>query len=386
MAATVVALTASGTSTGAVRSQTTSEIGTQLAELKGSDTVAADTFGSSVAISGATAVVGAEGHDKNAGRAYVFTEAGGVWKQTTELKGSDTVANDGFGDSVAISGTTALVGAYGHADTAGRAYVFTEAAGIWKQVAELRGSDTVAHDSFGISVAISGATAVIGAGGRASFAGRAYVFTETAGVWKQTAKLKAFDTVANDGFGDSVAISSTIAIVGASGHASSAGRAYVFTKTAGVWKQTAELKGSDTVTRDGFGDSVAISGSTGIVGAAGHASFAGAAYVFTKTAGLWKQTAKLTGSDTGANDGFGDSVAISDTTAVVGAGGHASSAGTAYVFTEKAGVWKQTAELKGYDTVTQDGFGGSVATLGTIAVVGATGHVKKAGRTYVFEA
>ena len=72
MAATVVALTASGTSTGAVRSQTTSEIGTQLAELKGSDTVAADTFGSSVAISGATAVVGAEGHDKNAGRAYVF--------------------------------------------------------------------------------------------------------------------------------------------------------------------------------------------------------------------------------------------------------------------------------------------------------------------------
>jgi len=77
-----------------------------------------------VAISGTTAIVGAHGHAKNAGRAYVFTKTPAAWKQVAELKDSDTVAGDYFGASVAISGTTAVVGAFVHANDAGRAYVF----------------------------------------------------------------------------------------------------------------------------------------------------------------------------------------------------------------------------------------------------------------------
>ena len=96
----------------------------QTAELKGGDTVSPDHFGYSVAVSGTTAVVGAENHAKEAGRAYVFSETKGAWKQVAELKGSDTAAGDVFGASVAVSGVTALVGAYGHGDLAGRAYVF----------------------------------------------------------------------------------------------------------------------------------------------------------------------------------------------------------------------------------------------------------------------
>ncbi|HXP33261.1 MAG TPA: hypothetical protein VN820_04545 [Acidimicrobiales bacterium] len=92
--------------------------------MKGSDTVAKDSFGSSVAISGTTAVVGATGHANGAGRAYLLTKTGATWKQVAELKGSDTVARDGFGWSVAISGNTAVVGAIDHAFSAGRAYVF----------------------------------------------------------------------------------------------------------------------------------------------------------------------------------------------------------------------------------------------------------------------
>ena len=95
----------------------------QVAELEGSDTVAKDDFGCSVAISGTTAVVGADGHAK-AGRAYVFTETTSGWKQAAELKGSDTVVGDDLGESVAISSTTAIVGAWGHAKNIGRAYVF----------------------------------------------------------------------------------------------------------------------------------------------------------------------------------------------------------------------------------------------------------------------
>jgi hypothetical protein len=118
-------LLASTASAVAASPRTTTSIGTQLAELKGSDTVAGDAFGVSVAISGTTAIVGAFGHASFAGRAYVFTKTTTGWKQAAELKGSDTVAGDRFGASVAISGTTAIVGAWDHASGAGRAYVFT---------------------------------------------------------------------------------------------------------------------------------------------------------------------------------------------------------------------------------------------------------------------
>jgi hypothetical protein len=296
--------------------------------------------------------------------------------RSPELKGSDTVAGDYFGLSVAISGTTAVVGA---AHRGGRAYVFTETAGVWKQVAELKGG-LASAGGFGLSVAISGTTAIVGDPYDANSYGRAYVFTETAGVWKRVAALKASFTLNDDFFGGSVAISGTTAIVGAYG-ASDAGRAYVFTEAAGVWSQVAELKGSDIVAYDHFGGSVSISGTSAVVGAPGAFSqnTPGRAYMFTETAGVWTQVAELKGSDT-ASDYFGGSVAIAGTSAVVGAEDDAGSAGRAYVFTETAGVWSQVADLKGSDTIAGDFFGLSVAISGTTAVVGAPGH----GRAYVF--
>jgi hypothetical protein len=280
---TVIAVTvmplAGGTSTAAVRSSTTPTIGRQLAELKGSDTVARDDFGSSVAISGTTAVVGTSGTDY-AGRAYVFTKTSSGWKQTAELMGSDVVAGDEFGASVSIWGTTVVVGAESHANNAGRAYVFTKTSSGWKQTAELKGSDTVANDWFGWSVTVFDRTIVVGATGHGNYAGRAYVFTNTAGVWKETAELKGSDTTAGDFFGYSVAISGTTAIVGAENIANKAGAAYVFTKTRAAWPQVAEVEGSDTTAGDWFGSSVAISGTTAVVGAPGHAKYAGEAYVF----------------------------------------------------------------------------------------------------------
>jgi hypothetical protein len=106
----------------------------------------------------------------------VFTKTATGWKQAAELKGSDTEAGDDFGGSVAVSGTTAIVGASGHAGAAGRAYVFTKTATGWTQAAEVDGSDTVAGDWFGESVAISSSLAIVGAGNHASAAGRAYMF------------------------------------------------------------------------------------------------------------------------------------------------------------------------------------------------------------------
>lgn len=123
MAATALPLTAIGSLAEASKSSIP-PIGKQLAELKGSDTVSLDEFGSSVAVSGTTAVVGAPSYIKGVGRAYVFTKTASGWKQVAELKGSDTVPGDFFGRSVAVSGTTAVVGTPYHANATGRAYLF----------------------------------------------------------------------------------------------------------------------------------------------------------------------------------------------------------------------------------------------------------------------
>jgi len=310
-------------------------LGEQLAELKGSDTLSGDAVGVSVAISDTTAVVGAPGSAKDAGRVYVFNNMAAGWKEAAMLTGSDTATGDFFGYSVAISGTTAVVGAPGYAKNAGRAYIFTRTATGWHQAAELRGPDTMAGDYFGDSVTVSGATAAIGADGHNKSAGRVYVFTDYAAGWKQVAEFRGSNTVAGDGFGYTVAISGPTAIVGAPDHGKYAGRAYLFTNTAAGWKQAAELKGSDTIGDNGFGVSVAISGTTAIAGAPGFSKATGRAYVFAKTGEVWEQASELKGLDTVAGDDFGYAVAVSGTTAVVGAPGIAKVAGRVYAFTTR---------------------------------------------------
>ncbi|MGA2528950.1 MAG: hypothetical protein ABSG36_07275 [Acidimicrobiales bacterium] len=382
LGAVFVSLLAGCTSTAA--RPPASRLVSQQAILKGSDVIGSVMFGTSTAISGATAVVGTAGAS-DAGRAYVFRKTASGWTQVAELKGSDAKAEDGFASSVAISGTTIVVGAPGHADNAGRAYVFAQTSSGWKQVAELEGSDTLADESFGWSVAISGTTIVVGAVGYHAYAGKAYVFSETGSAWTQTAELVPSPSKAKDGFGTSVAVSGSTAIVGAEG-VDKAGATFVFAKSLLGWTQVAQLKGSDTADGDSFGASVGISGSRAVVGAYGHAASSGRAYVFTGTDGVWTQAAELKGSDTSAGDYFGVSVAISGTTVVVGAYESAKQAGRAYLFKQKVSGWKQTAELTGSNIAKADFLGSSAAISGTTVVVGAYGYGGRAGRAYVYNA
>src|SRR5207244_2622086 len=134
--------------------------------------------------------------------------------------------------SVAVSGDTALVGAYG--DNHGSVYVFTRAGGVWTQQAKLTASDGAVGDVFGYNVALSGDTALVGARNANAQQGAAYVFTRSGGVWTQQQKLTAGDGVAQDHFGRGVALSGDTALVGASGDDvgaanTSEGSAYVFT-------------------------------------------------------------------------------------------------------------------------------------------------------------
>jgi len=323
---------------------------TEDAKLTASDGAAGDFFGFSVSMSGDKAVVGAQGDDDagpDSGSAYVFEKDGGTWTQTAKLTASDDEAGDSFGVSVSISGDKAVVGAAFDDDAgpdSGSAYVFEKDGGTWTQTAKLTASDDEAGDSFGVSVSMSGDTAVVGAlldDDSGADSGSAYVFEKDGGTWTQTAKLTASDGAAGDFFGFSVSMSGDTAVVGAlldDDSGADSGSAYVFEKDGGTWTQTAKLTASDDAARDSFGDSVSISGDKAVVGARGDDDAgpdSGSAYVFEKDGGTWTQTAKLTASDGAGGDRFGSSVSISGDKAVVGAAfdnDAGSRSGSAYVF------------------------------------------------------
>ncbi len=274
----------------------------------------------------------ADSNDNDEGAAYVFTKPASGWAdmtQTAKLTAFGAAAGDEFGISVAVDGNTILVGAHQNDSDDGAAYVFTKPFTGWadsSETAKLIASDAAADDEFGISVALDGDTAVIGArqdDDNGSQSGSAYVFTKVSGVWSQKAKLIASDGAANDEFGISVAVDGDTAVIGARQGDTRNGAAYVFTKVSGVWSQKAKLTADDGAADDEFGISVAVEGDTAVIGAYqddDHGDLSGSAYVFTQdSSGGWRQRDKLTASDGAARDRYGYSVGVSGDTVVVGA-------------------------------------------------------------------
>ncbi len=372
----------------------------QQAYLKASNTGSDDRFGQTVAIDEDTVIIGAPRESSNAtgvnasqsddsaidaGAAYVFTRIDGVWTQQAYLKASNAEAGDRFGQSVAITGDTVLIGAANEGSngeqndnseqTSGAAYVFTRTTDVWTQQAYLKASNSSnSHgDRFGNSVSISGDTLVIGAFSENSDAigvngeqntesaldaGAAYVYTRNVDTWTQQAYLKASNAESGDHFGISVSIDENTIVVGArdessnaitingdqnDNSASQAGAAYIFTRTADTWIQQAYLKASNAEGNDQLGQSVDIAGDTVVVGAHressnatevdgnqsdNSASTAGAAYVFNRSDDIWSQQAYLKASNTSELDFFGWSVAIAGDTVVIGASRENSSATT----------------------------------------------------------
>ncbi|MBN8429045.1 MAG: hypothetical protein J0L65_16440, partial [Xanthomonadales bacterium] len=311
---------------------------TQQAKLVAADGAASDYFGWSVAVDGDTALVGAVldavGANSFQGSVYVFARSGTTWTQQAELTAGDGETYDLFGTSVALDGDTALVGAYGDnvgaASDQGSAYVFTRSDTTWTQQAKLVAGDGARGDEFGYSVALDGDTALVGAYqdyvGANSGQGSAYVFTRSDTTWTQQTKLVAGDGEAGDRFGISVALDGDTALVGA--HSTGAlninpGSAYVFTRGGTTWLQQAKLLAGDGVELDLFGTSVDLDGDTALVGAHGYDvgvnSYQGSAYVFTRRGTTWAQAATLTAATGAAADHFGTSVALSSTMALVGA-------------------------------------------------------------------
>jgi hypothetical protein len=363
---------------------------------------AGDQFGRSVAVSGNTVVVGAPFDDTGAtdsGRAYVFNATTGAL--LTTLSNPAPAAGDNFGSSVAISGNTIVVGAEGdETDTfvpglilaTGSAFIFNASTGALNATLEPDNLFLASGQRFGHSVAVSGNSVVVGAyqdNGANLFGGTARVYNATTGAW--------LDTIINptpavgDQFGFSVAISGNTIVVGAPGDNAFDGRAYVFDATTG--STTSTLVNPSPAAGDQFGSSVGVSGNTAVVGAPTDdtgATDAGRAYLFNATTG--GVLANIANPTVGAGDVFGSAVAISGSRAVVGARADdtgVANAGRAYVFSATTGALTTTLDNLRRPLPSGEQFGTSVAVSGNIVAVGAyldsTGNPNN-GRAYLYNA
>ncbi len=405
-------------------------------------------FGNPVAVAGNTMVVGslfdsydADGDgtlEANAGSAYIYLRsAQGSWNLLKQLKPSGARTLGQFGTSVAISGNTLVIGAGG----ANAAYIFQKDQGgvnNWGEVKKLVASDGTQRDRFGESVAISGNTVVVGAPFEAHdvdgngtddlLVGAAYIFFKDKGGtnnWGEVKKLIASDAQINPGrvgelFGNSVAISGPTVVVGAvfdlrdtDGNGTEefdVGAAYIFEKDQGGvnnWGEVKKLIASDGGQADRFGGSLAIAGTTVVVGAPaerhdadgilGDELSVGAAYIFEKDQGgpnAWGEVKKLVASDDTLGDEFGTAVAISGDVIAIGASEKRVgqlNPGAAYLFERNQGganTWGEAKQLLASDGEDFDRFGSAVAISGTTVVVGAPeddDNAEDAGSVYVFE-
>ncbi len=362
------------------------------------------------------------GENKEQGVAYVFTVPASGWanaKQIAELTANGGEEKELFGRSVAIAGNTIVVGApfrkVGANAMQGEAYVFVKPTSGWAgplhQIARLTAEGGEAGEDLGESVAVSGETAIVGAPSRSEKHGAAYVFVMAPGGWAnatQTAELTAKGGEKEDELGYSVAVSGDTIVAGAFGHMVGSnekqGAAYVFLPAAGGWEpdmtQTAELTVSGGEAKEGFGESVAVAGATVVVGAPSRSEKQGAAYVFAMPASGWAgsltQTAELTAKGGEKEDELGQSVAISGDTVVAGAPhrkvGANEQQGAAYVFVMGPGGWAnatQTAEPSAGNGGAKDHLGEAVAVSGDTVLAGAPAHEvgehEEQGAAYVFE-
>jgi len=359
-------------------------------KLVGTGSVGAAWQGMAVALSadGSTAIVGGPYDngvgvplDNGVGGVWVWTRSGGVWtQQGPKLVGIDTEGSAYQGNSVSLSddGNTAVVGGPQDDSNTGAAWVWVRSGGVWTQQGpKLIGAGAVGAAFQGSSVSLSGDgnTAIVGGSGDNGYVGAAWIWTRSGGVWSQQgSKVVGTGAVDSSWQGSSVSLSSdgSTAIVGGIYDNGGTGAAWVWTRSGGVWTQQGpKLVGAGAVDSglQGFSVSISGDGNTAIVGAPLDNSSAGAAWIWTRTGGTWtQQGSKLVAAGVG---GAGESVSLSNdgSRAIVGSPGDNS----AWVWTRSGGVWSQLESNlvgTGEASPARQGTAVSLSGDGTTAIIG----------------
>ena len=379
---------------------------TEEQKLLASDGIAEAGFGCCAALDGDTLFIGACQDDDNghfSGSAYVFIRTGTTWTFQAKLLPSDGAAEEQFGESVALKGNTAIIGAWYDNDNglhSGSAYVFTRTGTTWTQQQKLLPADGVTDAQFGINLDFDGNTALIGANrddDNGIRSGSAYVYTTDGTTWTQQAKLIANDGNPEERFGIDVALEGDTALIGSesSDQGDYSGSVYVFTRSGTTWTLQQKIIPSDGAALDWFGFAISISGDTALFAASQDDDLggsSGSAYVYIRNGTTWIQQAKLHASDGAANDHFSEqAVALDGDTALIGAfkdRDNGLDSGSAYVFTRTGTTWTQQQKLLPSDGAKGDFFSyWAVDLQGNTALIGAWGdddNGNDSGSAYVF--
>lgn len=342
-------------------------------------------FGDQVAISGNTAIVGMRLEDGLRGSAYIFVQSGQSWAFQQKLLAPDGAFNDTFAHTVAIDGNTVVIGAPLNT-SAGAAYVFVRNGTVWTLQQKLTASDRTSNARFGV-VDLNGDTIIVGADNASSNGnpgqGAAYVYLRSASVWTEQQKLTSPTGGQLTFFGLAVAVDTNTAVVGVP----LSSVAHVFTRSGSVWTFQQTLtspNGAD------FGASVDIRGDTIVVGAPFETMNRGAVYVFTRSGSVWTLQQRLSASDPSDNDEFGVNVGIDGNIVVVGTDTDPPQAnsGAAYIFQRSGATWTQQQKLTASDQTSSDYFGFDVAISGSWIIAGSPGDdfgsLRNQGSAYIF--
>ncbi|MBI5435456.1 MAG: hypothetical protein HZA52_21660 [Planctomycetes bacterium] len=359
-----------------------------------------DGFGNAVVLGPDELFVGAWTRAANAstakaGMVQVFEQRSHGWSATQELTAPVRVANQCFGASLALHGASLLVGAPGwfgaptHEDggasRAGVVYLFERVGGRWEPRAVLRAQDGSGGDCFGYSLAFDGQRALIGAISRdhpAPDAGAVYVFERTDGVWAQVDRWVASDACAGALFGHAVALSGDTALVGAHRDGAATGMrrgaAYLFERVetesaASAWRETAKFVAPGAAEPGRTGHALAIEDGLAVV-AERLRPPSGAVHVYVREAGAWRSSATLRSPSPAARE-FGWSVDLDGGEILIGDhrdGGDSLGAGAAFRFVpDELGGWKLCETYRSIRPRADGGFGASVALDGGRVLVGA---------------
>lgn len=355
-------------------------------------------FGRSISISGDRVIAGTLRD-----RAFVFRKEGERYVEEAMLVPPDGGILDTFSTAVAISGDWIAIGSPQHdhlAYDAGAVYLYRrDGGGPWTFHSELFAPDGSETHFFGCSVSMQGDDLLVGAYGHDALgttAGAAYVFTRSGDEWPCRATLLASDGSEGDQFGCSVSLFGGAAIIGAwrdSDRFDAAGSAYIFRRNAGgLWAQEAKLIAANGAATDWFGSHVAICGNLAIVAAPrGYYSIShiGSAYVFLRDGARWTQEAELIASDARDYDGFAAGVGVTAGVAIVGATrqhNQGIQTGATYLFQRHSdGTWTERLKMFASDGAAGDGFGAALAADANTIAISATYRSERIGAVYVFD-
>ena len=404
---TMVVTTAGGTATGLGNFTVTATpfpAAQQGSKLTGPDNTGAALQGRAVSVSadGNTAIVGGPEDNSGQGAAWIYTRSGSTWtQQGSKLVGTGNTgaAGQGFSVSLSADGNTAIVGGYQDNGYLGAAWVWSRSGSTWTQQGSKLvgiGNTGAAYQGRAVSLSADGNTAIVGGDQDNNLQGAAWVWTRLEGVWtQQGSKLVGTGNTGAAGQGYSVSLSAdgNTAIVGGDADNGDQGAVWVYTRSGGTWtQQGSKLVGSGNAGNASQGYSVSLSadGNTAMVGGFTNNSNQGAAWVWTRSGGVWtQQGSKLvgTGNTGAAYQGSSVSLSADGNTAMVGGFSDKSGQGAAWVWTRSGVIWtQQGSKLVGSGNAgnAYQGLSVSLSKDGKTAMVGGYADNSGQGAAWVF--